>query len=93
VCRWLARGSARADRLVLWGGRLPVDIFPMAATSPFRSLNITLVVGSADDFVPPLLAAEQEALLRAQKLAFQVCRFDGGHSLDAGMLRQLAGLT
>jgi predicted esterase len=93
VCRWLARGSARADRLVLWGGRLPADIFPMAATSPFRSLSVTLVIGSGDDFVPPLLAAEQEALLRAEKLAFEVCRFDGGHSVDASMLRQLAGVT
>jgi predicted esterase len=93
VCRWLARGSVRADRLVLWGGRLPVDIFPMAPTSPFRSLSVTLVVGTADDFVSPLLAAEQEALLRTEKLAFEVCRFDGGHSLDAAMLRQLAGVT
>jgi predicted esterase len=93
VCRWLARGSVRADRLVLWGGRLPVDIFPMAATSPFRSLSVTLVVGTADDFVSPLLAAEQEALLRTEKLAFEVCRFDGGHSLDAGMLRRIAGVT
>jgi predicted esterase len=93
VCRWLARGSARADRLVLWGGRLPADIFPMAATSPFRSLSVTLVVGSADDYAPPLVAAEQEGLLRAEKLAYQVCRFEGGHSLDDQMLRQLAGIT
>jgi predicted esterase len=92
VCRWLVRGSARADRLVLWGGRMPQDIFPLAPTSPLRSLGVTLVVGSADDYVTPLVAAEQEALLRNEKVAYEVCRFDGGHALDAGMLRQLAGM-
>jgi len=91
VCRWLTRGSARADRLVLWAGRMPADLFPLPAESPLRSLSLTMVVGAADDYVPPLAAAEQEALLRSEKLAFEVCRFDGGHTVDERMLRQLAG--
>jgi len=93
VCRWLVRGSARADRLVLWGGRIPADIFPLTPTSPLRSLSMTIVVGSADDYVPPLAAAEQEALLRTEKVAFEVCRFDGGHTLEGDVLRQLAGAS
>jgi predicted esterase len=91
VCRWLTRGSARADRLVLWAGRMPADLFPLPAESPLRSLSLTMVVGSGDDYVPPLAASEQEALLRSEKLAFEMCRFDGGHTMDEGMLRQLAG--
>ena len=92
VCRWLARGAARADRLVLWGGRVPQDIFPLPAASPLRSLSLTLVVGSSDGYMTPLAAAEQEALLRDQKLPYEVVRFDGGHAMDAAVLRQLAGL-
>jgi hypothetical protein len=38
------------------------------------------------------MAAEQEALLRDEKLAYEVRRFDGGHTMDAGVLRQLAGV-
>jgi predicted esterase len=91
VCRWLARGSARADRLVVWAGRMPADLFPLPADSPLRSLSLTMVVGSADDYMPPLAASEQEALLRSETLAFEVCRFDGGHTMDGGVLRQLAG--
>jgi predicted esterase len=91
VCRWLTRGTARADRLVLWGGKLPPDIFPLAASSPLRALAITMVVGANDEYVTPLVAAEQEALLRDEKLAYEVCRFDGGHTIDAGLLRELAG--
>jgi len=90
VCRWLARGSARADRLLLWGGRIPADIFPIADTSPLRSLILTIVVGSADEYISPLVVAEQEALLRAEKVPYEVYRFDGGHAIDAAMLAQLA---
>jgi predicted esterase len=93
VCRWLARGSARADRLVLWGGKIPTDIFPVAATSALRAANLTLVFGANDEYITPLVAAEQESLLRDQKVAYEVCRFEGGHTLDADLLRQLAGVT
>lgn len=91
VCRWLTRGTARADRLVLWGGKLPPDIFPLAATSPLRAATVTMVVGVNDEYFTPLIAAEQEALLRGEKLAYEVCRFEGGHTIDAGLLRELAG--
>jgi predicted esterase len=93
VCRWLARGSARADRLVLWAGKIPADIFPVSAESPLRALTFTMVVGETDEYVTPLVAAEQEALLRDEKLAYEVCRFDGGHTMDAGILRELAAGT
>jgi predicted esterase len=91
VCRWLARGAARANRLVLWAGKLPPDMFPLPAASPLRALTITIVVGANDEYVTPLIAAEQEALLRSEKLAYEVCRFEGGHTMDAALLRELAG--
>ena len=91
VCRWLVRGAARADRLVLWAGKLPPDIFPLDAASPLRGVTITLVVGTNDEYVTPLIAAEQEALLRGEKLAYEVRRFEGGHAMDPELLRELAG--
>jgi predicted esterase len=90
VCRWLARGTARTDRLVLWGGKMPTDIFPLPTESPLRTVRVTLVVGADDEYVTPLVAAEQESLLRESKVAYEICRFDGGHALDAGALRELA---
>jgi predicted esterase len=89
ACRWLARGSARADRLVVWCGKIPPDIFPVAPTSPLRGTSITLVVGQSDEYVTPLVAAEQEARLRDERLAYDVRRFDGGHALDVEVLREL----
>ena len=91
VCRWLTRGAARADRLILWGGKMPPDIFPLPADSPLRTASLTLVVGATDEFVSPVVAAEQESRLRDEKLVYDVRRFDGGHTLDEALLRELAG--
>jgi predicted esterase len=90
VCRWLARGTAHVDRLVLWAGRIPTDIFPLPETSSLRGAHMTLVVGAGDEYVTPLVAAEQESLLRDAKLTYDVRRFDGGHGLNADALRELA---
>jgi predicted esterase len=92
VCRWLVRGTARADRLVVWAGKMPADLFPLAESSPLRALTLTIVVGTSDEYVTPIAAAEQEALIRGEKLAYEVCRFDGGHAMDADTLRELAGV-
>jgi predicted esterase len=90
VCRWLVKGAARADRVVLWGGKMPADMFPLAAASPLRAATLTLVVGASDEYVTPLIVADQEARLREARLAYEVRRFDGGHTLDEGVLRALA---
>jgi predicted esterase len=93
VCRWLARGTARTDRLVLWGGRIPTDIFPLPEASSLRGAHWTLVVGASDEYITPLVAAEQESVLRDAKLTYDVCRFDGGHALNADALRELASAS
>jgi predicted esterase len=90
VCRWLARGRAHADRLILWGGRLPADLFPLPAHSPLRSVRLILVVGSQDEWVTGAVLAEQEALLREAGLSYEVRQFAGGHALDAAELREIA---
>lgn len=93
VCRWLTRGTAQADRLVLWGGKLPPDIFPLPATSPLRAATFTMVVGTSDEHITPIVAAEQEAHLREEKVAYEIRRFDGGHTIDARLLRELGGVA
>lgn len=92
ACRWLARGAARADRLILWGGKMPPDMFPLAADSPLRAASFTVVVGTADEFMTPIVAAEQESRLRGEKLVYEVRRYEGGHTLDEHVLRELAAV-
>jgi predicted esterase len=90
VCRWLANGTARADRIILWGGKIPTDIFPIAPSSPLRAAALTLVVGTGDEYLTPLIVAEQESRLRSEKLAYDIRRFDGGHTVDEATLREIA---
>jgi predicted esterase len=90
VIRWLARGHAVADRVVLWAGMIP----PELETGPARSLcaraPVTLVVGSTDEFATPKVVAAQEAKLRELGVAFNSITFEGGHDLSDSTLLEIA---
>jgi predicted esterase len=90
VCRWLARGTAHADRLVLWAGRLPADLFPLPADSPLRSMRIVIVAGRQDEWVTAAVLAEQEAMLRDAGLSYELRQFAGGHAMDEELLGAIA---
>jgi hypothetical protein len=51
---------------------------------------MTRVVGVSDEYMTPLVVADQESRLRDEKLVYEVRRHDGGHSLDEDVLRELA---
>ena len=87
--RWLARGRARADRLILWGAPMPSDLEP-ADFEKLRSVEIVLVAGSQDQYLTPKVLAADEARLTQAGARFRTVRYDGGHALDATTLKQLA---
>jgi len=95
--RWAARAAARrapaaeargADRLVLWGGDLPPDL--ELTRDVFAGADLTLVVGTADQYITPKVVAAAEARLAAASIPHRVLRFEGGHALDAGVLKTLS---
>lgn len=85
AARWVARGGVRAASLVLWAGLLPPEI-DLGAASLLRSLHLTLVVGTRDEFATAELVAGQEEALRAAAIPFELRRFEGGHRLDDDVL-------
>lgn len=95
IARWLAHspmlGNPPADRLVLWGSVLPHDLDLNAHGDWLRRVGLAFVVGNRDEFAPPERVADQEAQLRDAQIPFETIRFDGGHRLDAEVLRGLAG--
>jgi predicted esterase len=91
IARWLDRGRARADRIVLWGGRMPPELAPLRAESPLRLPRIDFVVGDADEFATPEVVAEQEAWLREQGLPYRLHRYVGGHRIHPPTVAALAG--
>lgn len=90
LCRWLAFGSARIDRAVLWGAVVPPDLDLRAEGAALGRTRLTLVVGDSDEYLGPDAVRAHEARLEAHGIPFSSLGFSGGHRLDADTLRRLA---
>lgn len=89
VSRWLAHGTARADRLIAWAGQVPHDV--ALSASPIARLPLTLVVGDADEFISADAASGEAERLERAGLAVTLERFAGGHVVEADTLARIAG--
>lgn len=87
--RWAALGRLDADRLILWAGDLAHDLDLTVHAETLRRLNLTLVVGTDDEFVTPERLAGFEALLIEHSIPYRLRPFKGNHRLDAETLCML----
>ena len=88
--RWLTLGTARAHRLILYGGEVPPDLDLDAAHERWGDIELVLVAGSSDSYITPKILARDEERLRAHGIAYRVERFEGGHELVPEVLRRFA---
>lgn len=88
--RWLAGGHVRADRLVLWGGRLPPEFDTGEGVAFLRGVRVDLVAGVEDGFVPPDVVREDRERLARIGLPYREITFDGGHRMDRETLLAVA---
>lgn len=91
AARWAVLGSARPSLLLLWGGSVPRDLLAGQSLARLAVIPLVLVAGRGDRFAPDAVVEEEERVLRGQGLEPRVVRFDGGHTLDAAVLKSLAG--
>jgi len=89
VCRWVARGSVRADRLVLWGGLVPSDLDLDVHARVFRSLELVVVAGDSDLHLPAPSIADQHARLARYGIEPRLISYRGGHDITAEALALL----
>ena len=87
VVRWVARGNADPDRVVLWAGILPPELNAQSAAALSRRAPLTLVLGRQDQFATPEIVAAQEARLRELGVPHETIRFDAGHEIVPDALR------
>ena len=92
VTRWIANGHTRADRLILWAGRIPPDILPLEPGHPLRQVEIDIVTGDQDEFATPEVLQEQRELVEAAQLTPRWHRHPEGHWMHAPTLLALAAL-
>jgi predicted esterase len=90
VARWVARGKADPDRVVLWAGVLPPELTGKGSAALARRSPLTVVLGRQDDFAKPELVAAQESRLEELGVSHEIVRFDGGHEIVPDALRNLA---
>lgn len=91
AARWTGRGTAVIDHLIFWGGEIPQDVNLRAVHERHPTLHCDLVRGTSDHFITPKIATAQEAVLAASGLPYEVRTFEGGHTLNSGVLRALMG--
>jgi predicted esterase len=89
ACRWLTRGAARADRLVLWAGEVPPDLDLASARTRLSALELIRVAGRGDELITSKVVARDTARLEAAGIAFRVVEFDGGHTIEGEVLKRI----
>lgn len=82
VTRWVAMGTRRVDRLILWAGSLPrdLDLSVYGARLPQRPLDV--VIGTRDEYASWANVEEQRRAIESAGLALKLHSFEGGHRLD-----------
>ena len=82
VTRWVAMGTRRVDRLILWAGSLPrdLDLSVHGARLPQRPLDV--VIGTRDEYASWANVEEQRRAIESAGLALKLHSFEGGHRLD-----------
>lgn len=88
--RWLRYGTARANRLILWGGEIPPEIDLSKDSERFEGIDLTLVVGTQDQYITSKILAREKQRLDAHAIPFKLVTFEGGHIIDEAVLRQVA---
>jgi predicted esterase len=91
VSRWAALGQGTIDRLTLWGGEFPPDLDLTLGTvaARLRAARLTLVYGGADQFITPKVLTTIGERLRAHGIPYSELPYEGGHEIDAEVLRLL----
>jgi predicted esterase len=90
VGRWLTQAWFRPAHLVLWAGGFPEDPEPATAGELLRSLRLSVVVGTEDEYINAQKLDEQLQLLRQLGAAPEVTAFAGKHELNRAVLARLA---
>ncbi|MEO5588957.1 MAG: phospholipase [Gemmatimonadaceae bacterium] len=91
--RWLTRGKATADRLLMWGSLLASDADLNEAAAFFRKVKLILVYGTRDQYANTGMIADYERVLTEKGIPYELITFDGGHRLDRGTLAEVAPMA
>jgi predicted esterase len=87
--RWIARGTSRVDRFVMWAGQLPPDVDPAVFAS--MSGGVALVMGDCDEYTSWIAEGSHGNRFASVGIDLRVETFEGGHRMDRATLQRIAG--
>lgn len=90
VSRWLTRALFRPAHLIMWAGSFPDDIAPDTAKAMLTPLRLSLVIGTADEYISVAQATEQLHRLTQLGASASLRSFEGRHELNQAVLADLA---
>ena len=90
VSRWLTRAAFRPAHLILWAGSFPDDIAADTTRELLASLRLSLVVGTADEYISVDQATDQQQRLTQLGASLRLVMFEGRHELSRAVLESLA---
>jgi predicted esterase len=90
ACRWVAFGRIRASSLVLWGGGVPPDLPLDRYGAALTRSGLTLAIGTRDKYLSAADVDREQARLAAAGLTPEIHRFEGGHRVDALLLKRFS---
>ena len=88
--RWLTRGKAKADRLLMWGCLLSSDSDLNQAAAFFRDVELSIVYGTRDKYADTGMIEGYERRLKEHGIPHRVVSFEGGHRMDRDTLARIA---
>ena len=88
-CRWLANGTVRVDKLILWGADQAHDLSPEEWDALARVGEVVIVAGSTDVLFPSDRVEASEKVLRENGCTVRVEHYEGGHEIRQDVLLRL----
>ncbi|MCY7349453.1 MAG: phospholipase [Cytophagaceae bacterium] len=90
VCRWVMGGRLRFDKLVLWAGYFGNGIRDVLDPDLVRDKAVIYVYGIQDELAQNFDTNQQKTDLLDAIPHLQLINFEGGHTIEAHALRQVA---
>jgi predicted esterase len=87
--QWMFKGNFKPHKLVLWAGTIPPELDYASSTDLVSKLNPVYVFGNTDQYFNEENIAQISNTFSNHWPNLEVIRFDGGHYLDAHVLRTL----
>lgn len=90
VARWIAKGKAEPDQVILWAGGLPPDLTQSEVARLSIRSPLLFVIPNRDEYISREEVSAELKRIAALRVRHDVLEFDGGHDIDVATLEAVA---